>query len=346
MKYNTTQVIPRHNRPSVQQNTLLELYITNNGSYYNPFAVSSVMVFKDSTASSVELSYITNGLPEPLLDLEPSSSRYGLVKESIQDQAVFRFAWKELGLSATESLPGKNDFPYGPGNGASGIYKSGEGRFACVLDPNASSIKASAFDSSLSNGPNPYDGITEADILANGCSAAGTYYDVWTVKNLETGAWETHCNKFQLVQDRVVTSTEALAITNSTQLKNKYVELGSITNLTFLNNFTIENRNIERYKRDSFRESILTDAQIKITKINESPSVSNRYTVHAFTVDDGDIRITSDDTVLYRWNTINLITQSSANFLMGGPTGVYECQLQLTYLDNVVLTPRFKLVVR
>jgi len=330
MKLNNIIVVPRHNRPTVQSKTDLELNFYNNGSYTDPYAISAVYVFKDTNASSAELGYTTNGIPEPLLDLDTSSSRYGLPKYDIVEDAVMTFHnidWHRGQRDTTASDFSAGNFTGGV-SGASGIYRTGVGQFACVLVPDASGIQPET-----------------SAVRSNEASAAGQYFDLWVVKNTETGAWTTYSNKFRLKNDVWVTTTEPLTLTTNTRLKQKYIEFGSTVDLTLETSFTSENRNIPVEVRDSFRESIIQNAAIRITKLNEEVGFTGQYEVSGYADTSGLVRITSDDTVIFNFDT-NVLTTLAANDGFGTPRGVYQIQAKYDVLNERIYSKKFKVIVR
>ena len=333
MKLNNIVVIPRHNRPTVQTKTDLELNFYNNGSYTDPYAISAVYVFKDTAASSAELNYTTNGIPEPLLDLEPSSTRYGLPKLSIVEDAVMTFQninW-DTGFGSRNIIAA--DFSAGNFtggvSGASGIYRTGEGQFHVVMVPGASGIQPET-----------------SAVRANEASSAGQYFDLWVVQNSENGAWTCYSNKLRLRNDVWVTTTEPLTLTVNTDLKQKYIEMGSKIDLTFQNTYTSENRDIPLEVRDSFRESIVQNAAVRVVKLNETIGYTGQIEVSGFSDTSGVVRVTSDDTVLYSFDTNVLKTLAVANTDFGPPTGIYEVQIMVDVLNNRIYSKKFKVIVK
>lgn len=337
MKLNNIVVIPRHNRPTVQTKTDLELNFYNNGSYTDPYAISAVYVFKDTNASSAELNYRTNGIPEPILDLDTSSSRYGLPKLSLVEDAVMTFQninWapgaggQEIGRDIIAANFSAGNFGGGVSS-ASGIYRTGEGQFHVVMVPSASGIQPET-----------------SAVRANEASSAGQYFDLWVVQNAENGAWTCYSNKLRLRNDVWVTTTEPLTLTTNTDLKQKYIEFGSKIDLTFQNTFSSENRDVPVDVRDSFRESIIQNAAVKISKINETVAYTGQVEVSGFSDTSGVVRITGEDTVLFSLDTNVLSTLANANTDFGPPTGIYQVQLMFDVLNNRIYSKKFKIIVK
>ena len=332
MKLNNIIVVPRHNRPTVQAKTDLELNFYNNGSYTDPYAISAVYLFKDTMASSAELGYKTNGVPEPLLDLDTSSSRYGLPKLDLVEDAVMTFQNIDYSIPVPYHATRASDFSAGNFDGgvsgASGIYRTGTGQFAVVVVPDASGVQPET-----------------SAVRANEASSAGQYFDLWVVKNTETGAWTTYSNKVFLKNDVWVTTTEPLTLTTTTQLKQKYLEFGSKVDLVLETTFTSENRSVPVEVRDSFRESIIQNAAVRIVKLNENVGYTGHYEVSGFSDTSGLVRITSEDAILFNFDT-NVLSTLAQNEGFGTPRGVYQLQAYFDVLNDRIYSKKFKLIVR
>lgn len=117
MKLNGIKVVERHNHPGVLSRNVLRLNLFNNGQYYDPYAVSSVSLFYKKQ----------NVSPSSILD---SSSQ--LISASSLSSVKYR--WFFSGNS-TGWEPEAN-FTTGVVD-ASSVYRTGEGRFAVVLDGNS-----------------------------------------------------------------------------------------------------------------------------------------------------------------------------------------------------------------
>jgi hypothetical protein len=322
---NSIDVVPRHNRPTTNTKTLLELFYINNGSYTDPYQISAVYVFKDTVASSTELSYVTNGNPELLLDLSSTSVRYGLVKADYEDEAVFVF--KNAAQQVTDADFNSSNFD-GTASSLSAIYQIGTGHFGVVVGPGASSTDSSG------------------NVFGTRVSAAGNYFDVWTVTNALGGDYTTYIQSFSLYQDKVYTLTEALDITATTKLVNQLIQLDSVVNLTFTNRFTVNNQNKEFAFKQGFRESIVSNPAIKIVKLNEEPHLTSRYVVSEFSATSSVLTTDSADTINFNWDTAALKTTASADVNFGSPAGVYEVQLKMTILNETLYSPRFRVIVQ
>ena len=322
-KFNNIDVVPRRNRPSTEDKVKLDLQYIANGSYTDPYLVSAVSIFKDSTASSVQFPYITNGLPEALLDLNASSTNYGLLGVSSDSYLIFNF--KNTPTSAVSAVASFD----GTTATASSIFRSvsgSTGRFSVVLVPGASSL-------GLSGG--------SVSIPASGLQS-GWYWDIWTIKHSSTGQVKTYVQKFYLNLSNVIAIDEPLIIVPSTRMTPEKINYGEKIKLHFINEITVTNRNLSDSIKNIFRDSVIQEASVKIQKVNEEAHLSSRYTVVDFSSTSGLVEITSTDDVLYLFDTTTLqtIVNSSSN-LFGSVYGLYEVQLKLVILEETFYSNKF-----
>lgn len=327
---NSITVVSRHNRPATEERVELQMHYVVGGGYSDPYEISSVHIFKDTTSSSTEFPYITNGLPENLLDLEGSSTRYGLVASSMYADSIFRFGAADTYISGTSYDTSNYSLD---ASAASGVYRTqnyAEGVFSVVLRPGISGTEEDA---------------SAKSIAASGLQT-GNYFDIWTLRNTETGALVTHIHTFSLSQDSVVTFTEPLNIVPSVKLRNRYIQVGSKENLVMGVSLSLSNENMSLAERNIFRDSAIRDAQIRIVKINEEPNLDSRYEVSGFADTSGLTHITSTDDVLFLWDTSTLAGIANAQDGYGTIAGKYEVQLKFTLLTEVMLSPRFIVILR
>jgi len=89
--------------------------------------------------------------------------------------------------------------------------------------------------------------------------------------------------------------------------------------------------------------------EISITKINETPGITSRVQVTGTGQVGGfitsGVKLNAHGTMSFLWDTAN-ITTFYGDENLGGPTGVYEVQVRYNLLDETILSPRFKLIVR
>ena len=170
---NSVEVVDRHNRPAVQSRVLLRTYFINDGEYTDPYAISSVHVFKRAQNLS----------PSSVLDTD------GLVASGSTSSAAMVFSMSDTGVVATDPQFASSNYTgllAGPSDdtlpvfcsGVSGVYKMGAGTFFCVLD--------GLIGASLS-------GVDQnKNTIQNSASSTTRYMDIWTVKMTEGSDWSTY----------------------------------------------------------------------------------------------------------------------------------------------------------
>ena len=294
--FNGYSVVKRYNRPSILLRTQLEMFFTNNGTYFDPDDISACYILPDTGT--------TNGSPDIYINRTASdvgTSAYGKLND--------------VGLSAVVATYIGSGVPsdYEPDEalGTSLIYKVDQGKYSIIADgtffPEYSSL-----------------GISN-----------GTYFDAWLVRDFSateaSAGYKLYWNKFTVFNDRVVTFTEPYQITSKSKLSQKYVELSSIVTLRVTTDTFVANRNMSRDLKEIFRDSVLTGAEIRIRKRN--PYTSGEIsTIQDWTSDSIDI--SSDDTILYTWNTSSL------------EKGDYIVEVKYQVLEQTFYSDEFSLVLR
>jgi len=310
---NTHEVVDRNNRPAVQSRVMLRTFFINQGEYQDPLYVSSVHIFARSQ----------NLTPASVLDDE------GLVASSMTFKAEMVFGpsgnAKVNGADSQQFAPsgysqrlnnaplvfdnagadgvvGTEDDVYveSDTNGircenVSGIYRLGRGEYACVLD----GVLGTALSGIDGNG----------NSITNTADMATRYIDVWTVQIGEASKFKTFINEFELYDDTAITLTEPALLRTKNTLFNRRVSLGSITDLKIGTEITVENKNIDMSVKNIFKESAITGATVEIQKINEDPNLPGRFTV----VDSSSVNITSDNTIVYTFNTSGVFANGDIN---------------------------------
>lgn len=326
---NNITVIPRHNRPSTEERVELQMHYIVGGSLYDPYEIETVHIFKDTTASSAEFPYITNGISENLIDLAASSVNYGLIATSALDYSVFRY-----GFDTATYVSSLDTSSYSlDASAASGIYRGqgySEGVFSVVVAPSISGTET--------------DGSPRT-IAASGLQS-GDYFDIWTVRHREDGSKRTFIQQFTLNLDSVIILSEPLILDSSIELKQRYVQLGSKEDLRFEVRYGVANRSMSRAEKNIFRETLLRNAAIRITKLNEETNLDSRYEVSGFSDTSGVVRVTSTDDVLFNFDTTKLTAIANATTAYGTVAGVYELQLEFTLLTETIRSPRFKVILK
>lgn len=211
---------------------------------------------------------------------------------------------------------------------ASSIYKIDTGRYAVILD---GTQEVSSLDRS---------GTT----IINTASAAGDYLDIWTVKFAESADYTTVINNFKLYVDNFITLTEPALLRSSTRLIPNIVRLDEIVDLKVGTEITVLNKDISQNIKNLLTQSTIKDAQFLIRKHNEDHNLPSRVTVKSYSDTSADIRVTSDNTMVYSFNTASLTDNSITD--LGAGTGSYSLQVKYTLLDETIVSPMMYFTVR
>jgi len=310
MLVNGYTVYDRHNRPSVLQPVGLRAFFINNGQFQDPYEISSVTVFKlaDNTSPSTLLTSAN------LLDPAIAS---GAVKMGFANSAqlVTNVAF--------------NTSNYTPGTTASGIYKMSTGEYIVVL-----------------NGQVALSGKYEGTTIPNQASTVGDYIDIWTVRWVQNSDWEIFVNDFRLYRDTIFTATEPLLITTTNKLANKHVKLGSKVDLKVATEINIANKNITRSIKNTFEDAAITSAQVQIVKLNDDYTLPARVTVSSFANTSASVDVTSDNTLVFNWDTNDLYTLPAVTAGTFGPlTGTYCVQVKYGILNQTIISDLMYLIL-
>lgn len=316
MQLNSIELVERQNRPTVIQKVALRAFFINDGAYFDPYDISGVTVFEKTSnmtpstvvSSNVVLSSISSGTI--VAHFEPSGNDGG--------------------------FPAQDPSGYNPVTDAaslSGVYRTGVGRYVAVLDGTQDWSGLYSF----------YGSSVE---IPNTASAVNDYIDCWTVKFNSGSKYQSLIQNFHLYDDTFFTITEPLIFHTTNRLINKHLTLSSVDTLKFSTEVTVENNSIDDSVKNIFKDSVITNAQIKIEKINEdSVTLPAHVTVSGFEDTSALTQITSDNTVLLSFDTRNLATHANvAQF--GGLTGTYRAVLKYTLLDEIVVTPPYYFIIQ
>ena len=315
---NSTKLIDRPNRPGVLQRVGLRAIFINNGVLTDPYEISSVTVFAKAHNTS----------PSSILTDEQE------VDSSVSASIKMHFA-NTASLTSNAGFNENNYVPAVLGGAASGIYKLRTGDYVCVLD---GSINLSGNLSSIVGYHSP---------INNTASAVQDYIDVWTVRHVEGSKATTVVNNFRLFDDNFVVITQPMLLEPKHKLVNKHVRLGEVIDLKVLSELTITNQDIDESIRNIFEQAVLTGGQFQIEKINEEDGMPGHVTVSAFDQTETSVEITSDDTLIFTWDTNVLKTWSSDPVEqqkredIGSPRGTYSVQVKYTMVGETRISPRF-----
>lgn len=318
MQLNSTDLVERQNRPTVLQRVALRAFFINDGAYYDPYDISGVTVFAKSS------------------NLTPSTVVSDNVVASGIASSVILAHFAPSGDDA--GFPAQDPSGYNPTTdnaSLSGVYRTGVGKYVVVLD-GINPTNASA----------NYDFYGSSVTVTNTASAVNDYIDVWTVKFTSTGTYQSLIQNFHLYDDTFFTITEPLIFHTTNRLVNKHLTLDSVDNLKFTTEVTVENQGIDDSIKNIFKDSVITNAQVKIEKINEDTvTLPAHVTVSGYNDTSALTQITSDNTVLLSFDTRNLATHANvAQF--GGLTGTYRASLKYTLLDEIVVTPPYYFILQ
>jgi hypothetical protein len=314
MKINGYQVTTRHERPTVLGPTALILYFINDGQYADPYEISGVSIFAASDNQS------------------PSSviSSDGEIISSVTGSVLMHFS-NPSALTTDSSFDASN---FSANADSSGIYKLATGKYACILN------QASVLPSGVFN-------LSGDTVIANTLSATGDYIDVWTLKRVAGSDLDTIINEFTLTADRFFGVTEPLLFRVATRLENNYLVLGSKVDLKFTNEFTLENANIDRSIVNLFKQSLITDPMLEIYKKNQDRNLDARVEVSGYTATSGLMDTTSENTVIFTFDTEALKTHPSLlDGTLGSMTGTYVARLKFTALNQTIVSNDMAFIIR
>ena len=336
--FNGYTVIDRDNRPSPIAPAKLDFFFVKSGSYIDPFQVCSVHVFPDTQFGSADA----------YLDLTSGSENYGLVDSGSTDM-VFHNQKVSTGsippnqiLGFDANVSAMRDESYYNASlpmTASGIFKTGPGAFSVILQPGTHYWSPSATDFTV-----------QPPVAENSASGTGSYLDLWTIVDVEGSRAQIYANVFQLTTANVFGSTGPLAVTANNHLIQRYVNVGSKKSLQIKTELVVDNDTITADLRNLMETGALVqNPEISITKINETPGITSRVQVTGNGGVGGfitsGVKLNAHGTMSFLWDTAN-ITTFYGDENLGGPTGVYEVQVRYNLLDETILSPRFKLIVR
>ena len=321
MQVNQTPVVDRNNRPNVSQRVGLRTFFINDGQYVDPYEISSVQIFKQSDTLSPNT---VLGGPDNLVTSVPLMA-FAASGANLLGQAVH--CTITAGTDAGTACEGAFDVTnYLPGVTASGIYRMSAGEYVVVLDQ---TLNLSGWDWS-----------TNTQVAASSCSSVGDYTDIWTVKLAQASKYQVIYNQYALHENTFYAVTEPLMLTSRTKLLNKHVRYNEVIDLKLVTENTLQNKSIPESIQNIFKDSVVTDATIRIKKVNQDPTFDGPFTV----VDSVPVQVTSDNTLLFTWDVATSIDAASgANF--GSPTGTYSVQVTYSILNQQFVSPLSYLTV-
>lgn len=314
MKINGIEVNTRHERPTVLGPTALLLYFINDGQYTDPYDISGVSIFAASD----------NQLPSSVINSD------GEIKSDVSGKVLMHFS-NENSRTNSSSFDASN---FSGDADSSGIYKLSTGKYACILNQ-VSVLPSGEFN------------LSGNTTILNRVSSTGDYIDVWTVKRVAGSDLDTIINDFTLTEDRFFGVTEPLLFRVATRLENNYLVLGSKVDLKFTNEFTLENANIDRSIVNLFKQSLVTDPQLEIYKKNQDRNLDARVEVSGYAATSGLMDTTSENTVVFTFDTEALKTHPKLlDGTLGSMTGTYVARLKFTALNQTIISNDMAFIIR
>ena len=314
MRINDKPVTTRHERPTVLGPTALLMYFVSDGQYADPHAISGVSIFAASD----------NQFPSSVIASE------GEIKPDASSQVLMHFSNDNADTSSTD-FDASN---YNANSDSSGIYKLDTGKFACVL-ANNTTLPEGVFN------------LSGSTVIDNRVSATGDYIDVWTLQRVDGSYLDTIINEFTLTEDRFFGVTEPLLFRVATRLENNHIVLGSKIDLKFTNEFTLENANIDRSIVNLFKQSLVTEPMLEIYKKNQDRNLAARVEVSGYSDTSGYMDTTSEDTVIFTFDTEELKTHAKLlDGTLGSMTGTYVARLKFNALNQTIVSNDMAFIIR
>ena len=334
--FNGITVINRANRPSPISPCKLDFIWIKDGSYQNPFQVCSVHIFPNTKFGS----------PNPYVDLTPGAANYGLVSSTATDYIFRNYKRDDLGNRTgfnanVSAMNGANGvLNYTGGNSASAIFNPSVGNFTVILQPGAEYFPTSVLDA----------GANWLPVSGNSASATGDYLDIWTLVDVEGSRAQIYVNSFKLNSASVVAITEPLLVTPTNKLIQRYVEVGSREKLRVKTHLAVDNEPISDSLRNLLETgALLSNPEIRIVKLNESPELTSRVMISDFGDTTDDVQRDSQNMISYLWDTTLIVpkfNQPGTADILGGSRGVYEITVRYNILTERFYSTKFKLIVR
>lgn len=310
MLLNNYQVTERQNRPGVLSNVALRALFINDGEYFDPYAISGVAIFSRAD------------------NLYPSSvlAENGEINPAVSGNIKMYFSNPNTAVTSTNY----NVSNYAPSSPR--IFRTGIGQYVAVLSPN--------------NEPGTFNLSGSNELISNTIEQVGDYIDVWSVVLFSGEPVTTFLNDFTLNRGRFTVITEPLMVKVNSRVSNNRIVLGSKIDIKVNNEINVENRNITEEITNLFKDSIIVDPALEIVKLNQDRTLPARVIVSSFADTSGFTSVTSDNTVIFTWDTDALKSHPQLyNGNLGSLTGAYEITLQFNVLHERIKTIPMTVIV-
>ena len=306
MQLNNINISDRHNRPVVLSKVGLQAFFLSDGQFMDPYEIDAVSIFSRNS----------NLYPSSVLDTDTQLIDTANVSGSIL-------------MNFCNSASLTSDQSFNPSNysaGASGIFRTGVGKYVVVLD---GTLNASG----LLN----LDGMST--VIPNRASATGDYIDVWTITWVAGSLPQTVINEFTLRKGGFTVITQPLMLKLKSKLVNSRVTLDSKVDIKIATDVHVENKDIDESVKNLLRENVVTSGAIEIQKINEAANLPARVTVSSFADTSGLITMTADNVMVLNWDTTQLKTHAqlaAGNF--GSIQGIYAIRAKFTAFGETIIS--------
>jgi hypothetical protein len=307
MLLNNIKISDRHNRPAVLEKVGLQAMFLVDGQYADPYQISAVTIY--SRTANLSPSTVLDSTTQ-LLDSDSS----GAIKMNFCNSSVY---------TSSVAFDASN---YTGGQTASGIYRTGVGRYVVVLDGTVTLI-----------GKNNLFGLDSA--IQNSAANTGDYIDVWTIKMAEGSDLQVVINDFTLRKGGFTVITEPLMLKAKSRLINNKVTLGSKVDIKIGTNIAVENTIIDDGIKNLLRDNVITSGSVEIVKINEAANLPAKVTVSSFAQTSGLTTMSADNVMILTWDTATLSTHPevlAGNF--DSTRGVYAIRAKYSLFNEVLIT--------
>lgn len=311
MLLNNISIGDRNNRPVVLSPVGLQVHFLSDGEYTDPYQISAVTIF--SRDSNLSPSSILND--SQLIDTS-----------SVSSLILMNFCNSSVDTSNSAFLESK----YNKDTTSSGIYKIATGKYIVVLDGTLTG--ANQLSGTINLG-----GLNK--VIKNQASSTGDYIDVWTIRMYAGSELQTVINDFTLRKGGFTVVTEPLMLKTKNRLVNSKVTLGSKVNLKVATDIVVENTKIDDSVKNLLRDTIITSGSIEIQKLNDAANLPARVTVSSFSDTSSVVEITSDNVLMYTWDTSLLPSHPqlvAGNF--GSIQGIYSIKVKYRVFDEIIIS--------
>jgi len=250
----------RNNHPTATQRVGLEASFYNQGERVSPYSISGVTLFSK------------NDFP----DTKSVLGSDGLISSSVTANQI-KYHWHtpsgEGGLNSPEGAVGSVFYGDEPADASTvywlqhgsqeyGVNIGDEGNFVVLLEGQKDG------DSIAST----YDFHGSEISISNTATAAGEYFDVWTVQLTKDQPYTSFIfPSFTLYYNTWYGLSEPLNITTSHRLLTKKITNNSIVDIKISSEFTVHNKNIDDSLKSILKDITFTNLGFQLQKVIDNP---------------------------------------------------------------------------